>query len=188
MKKKIIVLISAILIALVVIATLIVIKNNRNNVENDSGNVINEKPFEKLINFEIDNEEKVQIIYRHPVADASITEYWNFEFDKKTVTTLYKNVAYGIIPDAGKTSYSKNEYNLSDEEIIYIKNKIEEIESFYNEEENIGFSMYILKTVNGERVIDGGEEKSIIFDVREIIDSKAIEKMRDIIESEKQTE
>lgn len=170
MKKKIIILISIVLIILVIIGAIFVINNMI------IGN-IDEETFEKLKAYEIDNDEKVQIIYYPASVDVS-TDYWyNFDFNKKNVISLSRTVSHQI---SSPTRYKKYKYKLTDEDIITIKEKIEKTKKIItdeeqNQSEGISFptfySEYYIKTKGGEEKFYGNEEaEKIIEDIIEIIE------------------
>ena len=113
MKKKIIILISIVLIILTIITVIYVIKNKGNHTIKTTGN-IDEKTFHKLRDFEIVDEETMQIIeYGDPgMVDASYITYYNFEFDKKIVVSLSNWTYY--MPGSQGESFNKYEYQLTD--------------------------------------------------------------------------
>ena len=129
MKKKIIILISVVLIILTIIAVIFVIKNNRSNNLKPTGN-IDPETFYALTKFEIDDEEKVQIVHVHNPTDASFVYWYNFDFNKKSVIELYRSTNHLDTKD----HYEKREYQLTDKNIEDIKEKLEKLKSFSNDE------------------------------------------------------
>ena len=113
MKKKI----SIVLIILAIVGVILVIKNM---IIGDIG----KKTFEKLIAYEIDNDEKMQIICYSGDMDVT-TDYWyNFDFNKKNVVSCSRTVSHQI---SSPTRYKKYKYKLTNEDIITIKEKLKEL-------------------------------------------------------------
>ena len=182
MKKKVITLISIVLIILTIIAVIFVIKNKGNNTIKITGN-IDPETFYALTKFEIDNEEKVQIVDVSHMDDASSVTYYNFDFNKKSVIYLHRSTGYG--PGNEGEYYDKREYQLTEEDFVYVKEKLEELNEIGTTE--IPFMLgttYDIETKDGRKTfLSNSEAGKIIKDIIKVTYSDEVRKLLEELEN-----
>ena len=124
------------------------------------------------MNFEIDDEEKVQIVYIHSPADAHGITCYNIDLNKKSVIYSYRSISYG--PGNGGKHYSKHKYKLTDKDVVAIKEKLEKLKDLSDENKLNGLinggQHYEVITMEGAKEFSYNEEAlTLIKDIIDII-------------------
>lgn len=139
MNKKLIISIVVVIIIAVLVLCFVYYANSQNS------NEISEETFNQLVQYDINNENMIQIIIKNSLSDASDLNYYNIDLNQRSIVSLSRHSAYGIEP---KTYYTKYEYTLTGEDVEYIKEQVELVKNL-NEDKNILISYnthYQIKT------------------------------------------